>query len=446
MTTYARRLGLFSGTMAVIGGIIGSGIFLNPPIVAQRVGTGGLVLGVWTLGAVVAIAGAFIFCELGQRLPRAGGQYAYLRDAFGPLAGFMDAWAMLLIIATGAIAAVSYTFATYLSSLFGLPPAAVPGIAVAAIWTLTAVNVLGVTWGAWVQNLFTVLKLGAIAVLVVVALLGDSQSLPPAATMVAAPANLWLAVSAALVPVLFSYGGWQQTNNIAEEFVDPTRVLPKAILAGVAVVVVAYLLTNVAYLKALGAGGLAASRAPAAETMAVFLGAAGRRFISAGIVASTFGFLGLTILASPRVYQAMSRDGLFFDWFATLHPRYQTPTAALVFQGAWATVLVLTNAYAQLLDYVVFADWIFFGSTGVALIMIRRRTPLTSGFRCPAFPLTVTIFVAAAAYVVFGSITSNPGNALRGALLLLLGVPVYFWRARVAAARADQPAGQDRIQ
>ena len=446
MTTYARRLGLFSGTMAVIGGIIGSGIFLNPPIVAQRVGTGGLVLGVWALGAVVAIAGAFIFGELGQRLPRAGGQYAYLREAFGPLAGFMDAWAMLLIIATGAIAAVSYTFATYLSSLFGLPPAAVPGIAVAAIWTLTAVNVLGVTWGAWVQNVFTVLKLGAIAVLVVVALLGDSQSLPPAATMVTAPANLWLAVSTALVPVLFSYGGWQQTNNIAEEFVDPTRVLPKAILAGVAVVVVAYLLTNVAYLKALGAGGLAASRAPAAETMAVFLGTAGRRFISAGIVASTFGFLGLTILASPRVYQAMSRDGLFFDWFAKLHPRYQTPTTALVFQGAWATVLVLTNAYAQLLDYVVFADWIFFGSTGLALIMIRRRTPLTSGFQCPAFPMTVTIFVAAAAYVVFGSITSNPGNALRGALLLLLGVPVYFWRARVAAARADQPAGQDRIQ
>lgn len=151
-------------------------------------------------------------------------------------------------------------------------------------------------------------------------------------------------------------------------------------------------------------------------------------------MASTFGFLGLTILAAPRVYQAMSRDGLFFDWFSKLHSRYQTPTAALVFQGAWATVLVSTNAYAQLLDYVVFADWIFFGSTGLALVVIRRRTPATTGFRCPAFPVTVTIFVAAAAYVVFGSILSNPANAVRGALLLLLGVPVYLWRARVLAA------------
>lgn len=227
---------------------------------AQRVGTSSLVLGVWALGAVVAIAGAFIFAELGQRLPKAGGQYAYLREAFGPLAGFMDAWAMLLIIATGAIAAVSYTFATYLSSLAGLPAAVIPYLAVAAIWTLTAVNVLGVAWGAWVQNLGTVLKLAAIGALIVIAFLGETQILPAAATTVPAPTNLWLAVSAALVPVLFSYGGWQQTNNIAEEFIDPTRVLPKAILAGVAVVVMAYLLTNMAYLKALGPGGLAASR------------------------------------------------------------------------------------------------------------------------------------------------------------------------------------------
>ena len=239
------------------------------------------------------------------------------------------------------------------------------------------------------------------------------------------------------MPVLFSYGGWQQTNNIAEEFVDPRRVLPRAIIIGVLVVVVAYLGTNAAYLKALGATGLAASSAPAAETMTIFLGPAGRRFISAGIVASTFGFLGLTILSAPRVYQAMSRDGLFFDWFARLHPRYQTPVAALLFQGLWATALLLTNKYGQLLDYVVFADWIFFGSTGVALVILRRRQPETTGFVCPAFPVTVTVFVAAAVYVVVGSVSSNPGNALRGALLLLLGVPVYLWRA----GRAGGPKG-----
>lgn len=435
VTQYARRLGVFSGTMAVIGGIIGSGIFLNPPIVAQRVGTGPLVLAVWGLGAVVAIAGALIFAELGQRMPRAGGQYAYLRAAFGPLAGFLDAWALLLIIATGAIAAVAFTFASYLTALLGLPAGATTPVAAGAIALLTLINILGVAWGAWVQNVFTILKLAAIAILIGVALLGPAPEVATAAAAGVAPSNLWLAIASALVPVLFSYGGWQQTNNIAEEFVDPVRQLPKAIILGVLVVVLAYVGTNAAYLKALGATGLAASPAPAAETIATYLGPAGRRLISAGIVASTFGFLGLTILASPRVYQAMARDGLFFDAFSRLHPRFQTPVGALLFQGGWAIALLLTNAYGQLLDYVVFADWIFFGSTGLALVVLRRREPVTTGFRCPAFPLTVTVFVAAAAYVVFGSVWSNPMNALRGAGLLLLGVPVYWWRARAGAAR-----------
>lgn len=435
VTQYARRLGVFSGTMAVIGGIIGSGIFLNPPIVAQRVGTGPLVLAVWGLGAVVAIAGALIFAELGQRMPRAGGQYAYLRAAFGPLAGFLDAWALLLIIATGAIAAVAFTFASYLTALLGLPAGATTPVAAGAIALLTLINILGVAWGAWVQNVFTILKLAAIAILIGVALLGPAPEVATTAAAGVAPSNLWLAIASALVPVLFSYGGWQQTNNIAEEFVDPVRQLPKAIILGVLVVVLAYVGTNAAYLKALGATGLAASPAPAAETIATYLGPAGRRLISAGIVASTFGFLGLTILASPRVYQAMARDGLFFDAFSRLHPRFQTPVGALLFQGGWAIALLLTNAYGQLLDYVVFADWIFFGSTGVALVVLRRREPVTTGFRCPAFPLTVTVFVAAAAYVVFGSVWSNPMNALRGAGLLMLGVPVYWWRARAGAAR-----------
>ncbi|MBL8989522.1 MAG: amino acid permease, partial [Gemmatimonadetes bacterium] len=407
----------------------------NPPIVAQRVGTGPLVLAVWGLGAVVAIAGALIFAELGQRMPRAGGQYAYLRAAFGPLAGFLDAWALLLIIATGAIAAVAFTFASYLTALLGLPAGATTPVAAGAIALLTLINILGVAWGAWVQNVFTILKLAAIAILIGVALLGPAPEVATAAAAGVAPSNLWLAIASALVPVLFSYGGWQQTNNIAEEFVDPVRQLPKAIILGVLVVVLAYVGTNAAYLKALGATGLAASPAPAAETIATYLGPAGRRLISAGIVASTFGFLGLTILASPRVYQAMARDGLFFDAFSRLHPRFQTPVGALLFQGGWAIALLLTNAYGQLLDYVVFADWIFFGSTGVALVVLRRREPVTTGFRCPAFPLTVTVFVAAAAYVVFGSVWSNPMNALRGAGLLLLGVPVYWWRARAGAAR-----------
>lgn len=436
MTEYARRLGLFTGTMAVIGGIIGSGIFLNPSIVAARVPTGGLTLVVWGLGAVVALAGALIFAELGSRIPRAGGQYAYLREAYGPIAGFLDAWGLLLIIATGAIAAVGYTCASYLVALLGLPAGLTIPIAIGAIVLLTVVNIVGVAPGAWIQNAFTVLKLAALGGLILAGLLVDAP--PPAATLPAVPpasGGLGLAIAAALVPVLFSYGGWQQTNSFAEEFVDPVRILPRAIIAGVVVVVTVYLLANGVYLAVLGHEGLAASRAPAADTMAALLGPAGRSFIGVGVVVSTFGFLGLTILASPRVYQALARDGLFFDAFARLHPRFRTPVAALVFQAVWASLLLATNSYGQLLDYVVFADWILFGSTGVALVLIRRRAGANpgAGFRVPAFPLVVTVFVGAAGYVVAGSIWSNPGNAIRGAGLLLLGVPVYWWRARRSA-------------
>lgn len=431
MTEYARKLGLFSGTMTVVGGIIGSGIFLNPAIVAQRVGTGPLTVVVWGLGAVVAIAGAFIFAELGQRMPKAGGQYAYIRAAFGSAPAFLNAWALLLMVSTGAVAAVTFTFASYAVGLFGLPATWTQGIAIAAIAVLTAINIFGVTWGAWLQNAFTVLKLGAIAALVAVVFIGPAPSTPALVAATVAPGNLWLAVGAGLVPVLFAYGGWQQTNMIAEEFVDPARVLPKAIIAGVLIVVAAYLLTNAAYLRALGGGaGLAASTAPAADTMSAYLGEAGRRFISAGIVASTFGFSALTMLAMPRVYQATARDGLFFRSFATLHPRFRTPVLALVTQGAWAVVLVLSNRYGQLLDYVVFADWIFFGLTALSLVVIRRRTPESAGFRCPALPVTVGVFVVAAVYVVAGSVWSNPGNAVRGAGLLLLGLPVYWYWAR----------------
>ncbi len=429
---YARRLGLFSATMLVIGGIIGSGIFLNPAVVAARVRTPGLTLGVWGLGALVALIGAFVFAELGRRRPLAGGGYAYLREAFGPLAGFLYAWALLLAIATGAAAAVAMTFAGYAVDLLGWPATRQQPVAALAIVVLTAVNLVGVRPAAWTQNLFTVLKLLAIVILIGAALLIHGE----AATVVALPRleePVVLAIGGALVPVLFAFGGWQQTNFVAEELVDPERNLPRALVVGVSCVAVAYLLVNVAYLKALGVAGLAGSIAPAAETMASATGEGGRRLIAAGIVASTFGFLNLVILVSPRVYQAMARDGLFFRSFARLHPRWRTPVVAILFQGAWAIVLLYSGTYGQLLDWVVFADWIFFGLTAASLFALRRHDgdrPIS--FRVPLHPWTTLLFIAAAAYVVLvGSVVSNPGNALRGTLLLLAGIPVFlYWRAR----------------
>lgn len=444
---YAARLGLFSGTMLVVGGIIGSGIFLSPSVVAQRVGTAPLTLAAWGIGAVVAIIGGFVYAELGARRPQAGGTYVYLREAFGTLPAFLYGWALFLIMATGAIAAVAMTGASYLATLLGLAPEHARSIAIALIAILTLLNVLGVSVGATTGNVLTVLKLSAIAILVVAALLmSPAHALPLAAAAPLVPpqgmAATVVAMGAALVPVLFSFGGWQQTNAVAEELRDPARTLPRALILGVLVVAATYLLVNLAYLRALGVDGLAASSAPAADTMFVYLGPAGRTLITCGIVASTIGFLGMVILMSARVYQAMAADGLFFHSMAALHPRTRTPVVALVAQGAVALVLLLTGTYGQLLDYVVFADWIFFGSTAATLFVLRKRDAQRDAPRdgqkgapslvtAPGHPFTTLLFIAAAVYVVIGSIISNPGNAARGAGLLALGVPVYlYWNAR----------------
>ena len=439
---YARQLGLFSATMMVVGGIIGAGIFLNPAIVAQRVGTGPAIIATWTLGALIAIVGAFVFAELGARAPKAGGGYVYLRDAFGPFPAFLYGWALFLMISTGAIAAVAMTFANYAAATFGMAPAWITPLAVTAIVLLTLVNVAGVKPGAITQNVATMLKLGAIAFLVIAAFFAPDG----AGTATAAPlpvpsgATAWvLAVGAALVPVLFAFGGWQQTNFVAEELRDPARDLPKALVLGVLIVVAAYLLVNIAYLRALGVAGLAASTAPAANTVGALLGARGRALIGAGIMVSTFGFLNLVILVTPRVYQAMAADGVFFAGMARVHPRTRTPVAALAGQAVWAVVLLFSGSYGQLLDYVVFADWLFFGATAATLFVYRARearglVPHTT-VRAVGHPISTGLFLAAAVYVILGSVLSNPVNAAKGTGLLALGWPAYaFWRRRAAAA------------
>jgi basic amino acid/polyamine antiporter, APA family len=455
MTTYARRLGLFSTTMAVVGGIIGGGIFRTPAAVAGRVGSPGLALGAWVVGGVVALIGALCYGELGHRRPRAGGGYVYLREAWGALPAFLYGWALLLVIATGAIAAVAVTFADYALALAGLPDTLTNPVAVAAIVVLAGINYVGVTPGAITVNVFTVLKLLALATLIgaglLLALPEPAARMIPAAPAVATGAGAALAaMGAALVPILFTYGGWQQTNFIAEEIVAPERTLPRALVAGVLIVVAVYLLANIAYLRVLGLEGLARSSAPAADTMRALLGPAGGTFIAAGIAISTFGFLDLVILVTPRVLQAMAADGVFLPRLAVLHPRYRTPALAIVVESAWAIVLTLTGTFAQLVDYVSFGDWIFFGLTVAGLYRLRARDgragdtvgspPATPGFRVPGYPWTPAIFVLAAILVVASSIRANPRNAAIGTGLLLLGVPVYLWWRRSPAA-ANRGAG-----
>lgn len=420
--------------MAVIGGIIGGGIFRTPASVAERVGTAPLFLLAWVLGGLVALAGAFCYGELGSRRPKAGGGYVYLRETLGPLPAFLYGWALLFVIGSGAIAAVAKTFAGYFLALTGLPETLTVPVAVAAIVLLAGINYVGVKPAAVTQNIFTILKLTALATLIAVGLTLTVPYHPlpsPTVLAVGGAGTTVIALGAALVPILFTYGGWQQTNFIAEEIIAPERNLPRALVLGVIGVVTVYLLANIAYLRVLGASGLAHSTAPAADVMRGLLGPVGATIISAGITASTFGFLNLVILVTPRVFQAMAADGVFFPRLAALHPVYRTPTAAILLQAVWSIVLTLNKSFTALVDYVAFGDWIFFGLTVVGLFIYRARGGDPPPFRAPGGVWVPGFFVVAAAYVVASSIGANPGNALIGTGLILLGVPVFwYWRSR----------------
>jgi APA family basic amino acid/polyamine antiporter len=433
---YARRLTVFDATMLVVGGIVGAGIFLNPAVVAQRAPTAGLVIGVWVLGGAVALAGAFVFAELAALKPVAGGGYVYLRDGLSPMVGFLYGWTELLVINSGGIAAVAMTFASYGTDLTGAGRSAIAPVAIGAIVVLSVVNLLGIRPRAVAQNVLTVLKLAALAALIFVGLFWPAPPGTPTAsapTAAAAPGIL-TAVGTALIPVLFAYGGWQSTNFVAGELRHPRRDLPRALVLGVVLVVVTYVLANIVYVHALGVSGLAASTAPASDVMHRVLGDAGARFIAVGIVVSTFGFLNLAILAAPRVYQTMAADGVFFGGAARLGERFHVPWVALLIQGGWAVLLVATKTYGRLLDYVVFGDWIFFGLVGVTLFVYRRRAtgegpggPVT--FRTPGYPWVPAFFIAAAGFAVVSTVLSNPGDAARGGVTIAAGIPAYLlWR------------------
>ena len=425
--------------MVVIGGIIGAGIFLSPGNVAQRLDTPLLVLAAWGAGGLIALAGAFSYAELGAIFPKAGGQYVYLRDGLHPLAGFMYGWALLLVIETGAIAAVAIIFASYALRIVGGPDGARVPLAIAAIVLLSIINYLGVKPGSRVLNVLVLLKVAALAILIGAgfAAAGHPGWWTDARVPAAAGQPTLVAFGAALVPILFSYGGWQSANYVGEEIADPKRNLPRALIAGTLAVVVIYVMVNVVYLRALGLEGLATSPAPAAEAARRTFGAYGDVFVSSAIAISTFGFLNLSILAPTRVYYAMAADRLFVPALAALHPRYATPSLAIIVQSTWSCILALTGSYDSLLNYVVFADWIFFGLTVLTVLMFRRSLPLSARapdtFRAPGYPVVQIAFVAIAAAVVASTIGAAPAAAAKGAALIALGIPVYYWYARRTA-------------
>jgi len=426
--------------MIVMGGIVGSGIFINPYVVARQVMTPALILGAWALGGLIALAGAFIYAELSSRMPEVGGQYAYLRDAYHPAVAFLYGWVLLLVIQTGGMAAVAVTFAAYFQELTktAIPPGTV---AVAVLAGLAVVNCLGVRTGSTVQSALMVLKIAAIAALIgcgAWVLLRGGGALPagPAAAPVPAPSGAWTlvrAIGTAMVPVLFAYGGWQTSNFVAEEIREPRRNLPRALVAGVLGVIVLYLGVNYVCVSVLGPAGLAATPTPASAVMQRAFGNAGSRWIALGIAISALGFLSQSILTAPRVYYAMARDGLFFRAVGWLDPRHRVPSVAILLQAAMAIVIALSGRYDQILSYVVSMDFLFFGLTAASIFVFRRRAGKAAGrersaalSRVPGHPLTTALFVAVSLLVVVNTIAKYPRNTAIGFGILVAGIPVYF--------------------
>lgn len=429
-----RELGVFSAAMLVVGGIIGSGIFFTPSETARALPTAGWVLAVWALGGVVAFAGALTYAELGALIPEAGGAYVYIREAFGGLPAFLYGWMSLLLIASGALAAVAMGFAGYVEHFVTID--AVGGrIAVAAITIalLSLINYYGVKPGAIVQNIMTVAKVVALGALIVAgfALWNKLAGPPPVPGAPAPRASLIAGLGAAFVPVLFTIGGWQQMNMVAGEIRDPGRNIPRALAIGIAIVVICYLGSNAAYLRALGRDGLAASNAVAADAAARMLGPAGATFIAVAAMISIFGFVNVTILANSRIVFAMSRDGLFLAAAGRVHPRYGSPHIAIAVMAIWSLALLFLSRgdIGVLLSGVVFADWIFFGLGAASVFVLRRSAPdAPRPYRVPGYPVLPAFFVVAAAAGIASSFYKSLRMSLLGSAILLLGVIIYYWR------------------
>ncbi len=430
---FIQKLNLFDATMIVISGIIGSGIFINPYQVAQIAQTPFLILAIWIAGGVLALAGAFVFAELSTVMPKVGGQYAFFREAFHPLVAFLHGWSLLLIIQSGATAAVAVAFASYVADLAGIPNGLIVPLAVVILLALSAFHALGIKPGAMVINVITFGKTLALAAMIIGAFVLTKssginfQQLTPTNVSGLPLLSLFFA---GLVPVMFTYGGWQNLNFVSEEVRDPLRNLPRAILIGVLCVIAVYVSANFAYVHVLGAPGLAATETPAADLARSLTGEFGAKVIGTLISISTFGFLNLAMMTAPRVYYAMGADGVFFKSIGRLHPKFRTPTAAILLQGGLAAVFALSNTYDRLVSYAVFADWIFFALAGIALMVFRRTMPdAPRPFRTPFYPLTPLLFTLAGFGIVANTYIAYTRNALIGTAILLIGVPVYFiWK------------------
>ena len=427
-----RQLGLFDATMIVMGGIVGAGIFANPSEVAHRVHTPFLILGVWVLGGCIAMCGAFIWAELATRLPAAGGQYVYLREAYHPAVAFMYGWGLLLVTQTGGMAAVAVIFASYFRELTGTNWND-GAIAAVTLLTLTGINCLGARAGSNVQSGLMLLKIGAIAALVFIGFVVGHNSLKPEGVL-GEPASFGVLkrIGAAIVPIAFAYGGWQTATFVAAEMRDARRDLSRGLLIGVGSVVALYLAVNLACLRVLGPAGLDATTTPASDLMRMALGQRGAQWIAIAITISTLGFLTQSMLTAPRVYYAMARDGLFFASVGKLFGKSGTPVVAIILQGLAALLIAISGTYGEILNFEVTVDFIFFGMTAAALLILRRRGIGSDAviYRVPGHPFTTILFVLSCAAIVVSAVLASPRNSAIALCIMLAALPIYYFWTR----------------
>ena len=424
----ARKLGALDATLIVIGGIIGSGIFMNPGVVAQRAHTTPLILAVWIFGGIVALAGGFVFADLARRRPDVAGMYGYLRDAFHPMLAFMSGWTALLVSMSGAFAATAVTFAVYTAPYFHAPQIVV-GIAVLVI--VSAINCLGVREGSSAQNLLTIVKIVSIGGIVAAGVFAHPATVhaPPLAPL-GGGAMLLGALGAALLPVFYSYDGWETAGFIDRELKEPHINLPRGLIFGVLGVVALYVLVTLAGLRTLGPAGLAASQAPATDIVRLAIGPSAGLVITICIAISTLGYLGNQALVIPRLYFAMAQDGLFFKELAYVHPRTQAPIIAILAQAAISIVILLSGKYDQILNYVTSMDFLWMALCAIALMIFRARDG------AKAWGAGTIFFAAVSTAVVINSYVAFPRDTLIGLAILLSGAPVYLLWTRAATRKS----------
>ena len=450
---FTRAIRLPQATALVVGTIIGASIFVQPAEVTGRVPSLPGALLVWLVAGVLTFFGSLVTAEWAAVKPESGGVYAFLRDAFSPALGFLWGWAMFWTMHSGIIAAIAVVFARYLAWFVPLDETGVRVVGVAAILALSWVNFLGVRQASTLQTTLTVVKVGAVVLMIAIGLALVPSGQPAAAAGVDATAGIAFARGApeggllgggsfrdfllALVAGLFAFGGWHMVTYSAEETVDPRKTIPRSLVLGIAIVTATYLALNYVYFRILPIETVIASERIAADAADAVLGRGGGSVMSGLVALSTFGALAGIVLAGPRVYHAMARDGLLFRWVADLHRIRRTPHRAILLQAGWASVLVWTESYRALFTRVVYTEWIFFGLMALGLIFFRRASdapePLVARWAYPWVPI---VFAICAFGIVANQVAAQPVDSIIGLGLVLIGLPVY---ALVVKRWADQP-------